>query len=143
MKNIYDEIIEIKIEGISKDWENTSIWNHYVLLSEEERIRYTEEFRFPTFQDCYNQVKAGLVSNSNVSGTLFRNRPQVCISSAMRDYTRIMTEKNYKPVRVRVSFKLRKDLSMDFLMKNLSAEDFSTYIREHNLIMCPLNTSKG
>ena len=92
---------------------------------------------------CYNQVKAGRVANLNISETLFRNRPQVCISSAMRGCTYIMTEKNYKPVYVRIRFELCKGLSMDYLMKNLSAEDFTNYIREHNLISCPLNISKN
>ena len=45
MKDIYDKIVEIKIEGVSKDWEKTSSWSHCVLRNEKEVKEQTQEFR--------------------------------------------------------------------------------------------------
>ena len=141
MKNVYDKITEIKIEGVSKDWEETSIWNHDVVLDETEVENLSAEYRFPTFEDCYNQAKDGKIRNTEVGKTLFRGRPQIYVSSAMRDCRYTMEENNYKPVCMRVRYQLRKGLSMDYLMRNLSAEDFTDYVRSHNLVMCPMKNN--
>ena len=138
MKNIYNKIVEIFIKGVSKDWKETSIWYHDVVLDDNEVLDQTTTNTYGTFTECFNAIKDGKIQNAGIGRTLFRNRPQVYLSSADRDCVYMMTEKNYKTVSVLTRFEQRKHLSMSYLMEHLSAEEFTDYVRSHNLVICPL-----
>ena len=135
MKNIYDKVFEVLIGGVSDEWESTSLFYNDVLLDEKEAIDQTCRFSYKTFDDCYKAIQEGKIKNAEVGKTLFFNRPQISISRTFPKEKYTMTQKSFKRVFVRTYFNLHENLSMEYLMKNLSAEDFISYAKEHNLLI--------
>ena len=132
MKNIYDKVVEVFIKGVSHEWEQTSIFYNDVLLDEAQVISQTYQLSYENFDDCYKAIQNGEIQNAEAGKTLFFNRLQISIPRTYPNDKYTMTERKFKPIFVRTRFELRKNLSWTYLMKNLSIEDFVSYVKEYD-----------
>lgn len=136
MKKIYDKNVYFKIEGVYKDFVDTSIWKHICLKSDNEVLDETNYVTYSTFTDLYNAIQNDKIPNAEISLTLFKNRQKIYLSNAVDFCHYSMTEKDFKPVTVWTFFKEIKDASFDFLSRNLTADEFIEYCSERNI--CPM-----
>lgn len=134
MKKVYDRNIQILIEGVYKDWQDTSIWSHECLMNEEEIPAASIVERYTTFKDLFIAITENKIRNASVDATMFRKRPQVHLSMANLDNRYTMSEKDFKPVQMRIVFTERKNLSIKYLMENLTAEEFIIYCKEREFL---------
>lgn len=131
MKNIYDRRILVKVDGW-KEFEDTSIFTH--LEYEDEKFAEQEFlFRFETFEEAKKEVEEGWILNATSTTTFFRNRPKLTFKTTNLDLYVSMTEKNFKPIEVKIVFEKRRNLSLKDISELLDADSFCEYLRDRNI----------
>lgn len=131
MHKLYDVTYTITSSDIAQD-----IFADGSIFTEEEPSPQVDTFN--TFQDFFDAVSshkyplALSFPNSNYTyGTSLFGKPFVTIHGVRFDYN--ITERNFKaPVLIQTTYKecSTKDNSFDFFRKNLSMDDFMTFLRE-------------
>lgn len=131
MHKLYDVTYTIISSDITPD-----IFADGSIFTEEEPSTQVDTFN--TFQDFFDAVSshkyplACAFPNSNYTyGTSLFGKPFVTIHGVRFDYN--ITEKNLKaPVLIQTTYKecSTKDNSFDFFKKNLSMDDFITFLQE-------------
>lgn len=130
MKNIYDRRILIKVDGW-KRFEDTSIFPH--LKYEDEKLAEQEFlFRFETFEEAKKEVEEGWILNATSTTTFFRKRPKLKFKMNL-DLDISMTEKNFKPIEVKIVFEKIGNFSLKDISKLLDADSFCEYLRDRNI----------
>lgn len=131
MHRLYDVTYTIISNDIAPD-----IFANSSIFTEEEPSTHVDTFN--TFQDFFDAVSsykyplALSFPNSNYTyGTSLFGKPFVTIHGIRFDYN--ITERNFKaPVLIRTTYKecSTKDNNFDFFKKNLSMDDFMTFLQE-------------
>lgn len=129
MKEILDRRVLVKMVGW-REFEDTSIFRHVVYADEslaEKEISYC----YNTFDELKKAVENGMILNAESTFTVFK-KPMVTISTARRDTRIKITEKNFKPVEVKVFYD-KEDLSIKTIASLLKAHDFCEYLKDRGL----------
>lgn len=131
MHKLYDVTYTIISSDIAPD-----IFADGSIFTEEEPSTHVDTFN--TFQDFFDAVSshkyplACSFPNSNYTyGISLFGKPFVTIHGLRFDYN--ITERNFKaPVHIQTTCKERstKDNNFDFFKKNLSMDDFMTFLQE-------------
>ena len=130
MKNIYNKIVLVMIEGKTNNFFDTSIYNNYHYIDETETESHT--VTYPTYEALFDDVKKGKVRGAKVDFTLFRNRPYLSfynadelehISLFPQDFQNVIVQTLYKPV---------KHYTLETLYKQLPADEFLAYCADHS-----------
>ena len=113
---------------------DTSIWNHirYVEVAETNSTEFTLE----TFEEAFAAVRDNRIRNAETGCTLFRNRPTIEIGWGDFRSKSEMTEKTFKPVRVKWEW---EEVTRMYTMKDLAdllpAEQFCEWLKDHGITM--------
>jgi hypothetical protein len=130
MKKIYDKITEIKIEGVTKGFVDTSLYHHYHYRdSEEPRFSSTE---FSNYDDLFEAVIDHKIPNASVEYTLFTNKPYLKFFNANEICEHYMKQKTFKTVHVVVRYEEVKSYSLKTLYESLPAEEFMEFCADRN-----------
>lgn len=130
MKKIFNKCVEIMIEGVHKDFVDTSIWNDYKYLDVLDTATKVEHF--PTYEALFEAVANGKIKNAEVDYTLFGGKPYLCFSDATQLLHHNVNRKNFKGVTVRVRYTEVKSYTLENLYKQLPADDFLAYCADHS-----------
>ena len=130
MHKLYDVTYTIISNDIAPD-----IFADGSIFTEEEPSPQVDTFN--TFQDFFDAVSShkypwSIPGSNYTYGISMFGKPFVTIYGVRFDYN--ITEKNFKaPVHIQTTCKERstKDNSYDFFKKNLSMDDFMTFLQEH------------
>lgn len=131
MHKLYDVTYTIISSDIAPD-----IFANSSIFTEEEPSTHVDTFN--TFQDFFDAVSSckyplccGFPNGNYTYGISLFGKPFVAIHGVRFDYN--ITEKNFKaPVIIQTTYKERstKDNNFDFFKKNLSMDDFMTFLQE-------------
>ena len=130
MKKIYDKITEIKIDGVTKGFVDTSIWNHYHYCDTADITPITTEFS--DYDSLFEAVADGKIPNASVEYTLFTSKPYLEFINATELCCHSMKRKTFKNVSVRVWYKEVKSYTLRTLYENLPADEFLAYCADRN-----------
>lgn len=130
MKKIYDKITEIKIEGVTKGFVDTSMWHHYHYRDSEEPRFSSKEFS--NYDDLFEAVIDNKIPNASVEYTLFTGKPYLKFFNAKEMCEHYMNQKTFKKVHVVVRYEEVKSYSLKTLYEELSAEEFLAFCADHN-----------
>jgi dsRNA-specific ribonuclease len=129
MKKIFDKRCLIRVND-EKEFHETSIFYHLSYMDEEET--QTTERVFTDFQKAYEYVENDGVMNAEISRTLFRNRPEIRLSTVHDYCAGYYTEKNFKSLAVRWEYKEVKP-SMKTLADLLTSDEFCEYLTDRGI----------
>lgn len=131
MHKLYDVTYTIISSDITPD-----IFANSSIFTEEEPSTHVDTFN--TFQDFFDAVSSckyplccGFPNGNYTYGISMFGKPFVTIYGARFDYN--ITERNFKaPVLIQTTCKecSTKDNNFDFFKKNLSMDDFMTFLQE-------------
>ena len=130
MKKIYDKITEIKIDGATKGFVDTSWWSHYHYYDSADITPTTTEFT--DYDSLFEAVADGKIPNASVEYTFFTGKPYLEFSNATELYKHSMKRKTFKNVSVRVRYKEVSSYSLRTLYENLPADEFLAYCADHS-----------
>lgn len=125
---VVDKKVEVRCPQTGGEWADTSIWEHLMVMAEEQP---DQTRRFENFQEFYNFcVEDGL---RNASAYLnWRKKPTVSVSNINQLTAMFLTERNFKWLEMRVQYIPRPDLTMDRLFKSLPAAKFAMLCEKNN-----------
>lgn len=127
MLKVYECIPEVYINN---EWQPTTIWSKTRVLD----TVIDEEFWFYTFADLITACEKEIITNAEVTQSLFLRHKTICkISVTWKDFSYRITEKNFRTVGFRWRYEEKKNVSIEYLMKYLPAEDFIKWISEKNI----------
>lgn len=131
MKNIYAVKNYVRFND---EWEEIFVWDYnYKYLTPEEAKAFEDTFRATccTFEELRAQV--GRFSGIKEDYTLFRNSPYILVrGSDWQSDGKYYDEKHFKkPVSFKKVYKVVNNLSINNLMKVLSAQDFAEWWKDH------------
>lgn len=131
MKNIY--IVKSYVR-FNDEWEEVFVWDYsYKYLTPEEAKTIEDTFRATcrTFEELRAQV--GRFSGIKEDYTLFRNSPYIRVrGSDWQSDGKYYDEKHFKkPVSFKKVCAVANNLSINNLMKVLTAQDFADWWKDH------------
>ena len=126
MLKIYECIPEVYINN---EWQPTTLWSQTRVLDTVP----SEEIWFYTFSDLITACEKKIITNAGVIQSLFRHKTICKISVVWRDFPYKITEKNFRTVGFRWRYEEKKNVSIEYLMKHLPAEDFVKWVFEKNI----------
>ena len=129
MKKVFDKRCYIRVNN-EKEFHDTSIFYHLSYVEEEEAA--TTERVFTDFQEAYEFVKNGGVMNAEATHTLFRNRPEIKLSTADDCCAGYYTEKNFKSLAVRWEY-AEAQPTIKTLTSLLTADEFCEYLKDRGI----------
>jgi hypothetical protein len=108
---------------------NTSIFDdiRYIEMNNNSVV----EYELNTFEEALLAVKNRRVKNAVVRTTLFKKRPTIELSLIERETIKTITEKNFKPLKVKWEKKIVKSYTIKELSEELPAEQFCEYLKDH------------
>ena len=135
MHKLYDVTYTIISSDIAPD-----IFADSSIFTEEEPSTHVDTFN--TFQDFFDAVSShkypwGIPGSNYTYGISMFGKPFVTIYGVRFDYN--ITERNFKaPVLIQTTCKecSTKDNNFDFFRKNLSMDDFMTFLQERYSTDC-------
>lgn len=129
MKELYNYRFKYQIEGY-KGFIDTSIWRHVRYLLPEEAQSY--DFTIKSFAELLDLAKNGLFMNAEIGKTTFTKKPFVRLSNP--DCMAIkVTEKNFKPINVRIEYNKMESLTIKSISEMLSVDDFIDYLKDRGI----------
>lgn len=130
MKKIYDKITEIKIDGVTSGFVDTSIWHHYHYRDFADIIPTITEFT--DYDSLFEAVADDKIPNASVEYTLFTSKPYLEFNDVDEMCHHLMERKTFKNVYVRVRYEEMHSYSLHTLYKELPAEEFLAYCADHS-----------
>lgn len=133
MLKIYDPIYSVSIDG--GPWERLENWfdtNWFV--TDEDLPRTKILLDYVSFQEAYDYLRENYIFGARTCKTVFRGRPQLSLlyfNTIDRKYI-----KNCEGFWLRAENRLRKNVTLDWIMKNLEADQAIQYLTERGLEIC-------
>lgn len=118
-----DKEVRVRCPQTGEQWVLTSIWEHPRVVS-EDLSGYIDTKRFEDFDTLFEFCEDGCIRNAEPYLN-WRKKPTVCVSDATLATKHFLMERNFKWFEVQVKYVHKPDWSMDYLRKNLPAEDFA------------------
>ena len=129
MKKIYDKRCLIRVNN-EEEFHDTSIFYHLSYIEDTDAI--TTERVFTDFQEVYEFIANDGVMNAESTHTLFRNRPEIRLSTVDGDCVSYYTEKNFKSLAVRWDYREVKP-TIKTLADLLTADEFCEYLTDRGI----------
>ena len=123
MKQIYEKRQQIRINF--GEWNDTVLFPSIVYAEAKDKL-----VCYDTFEALYNAVERDKIKNAYISQTFWTKRPCVKLSNEMREFQKIITEKNFYKVEMRVLYAPIKNYSIKQLANELPVEDFIEYCKD-------------
>lgn len=130
MLKVYTVKSYVSING--EEWQHVGIDGHATSADDPTEKIFFEDF---TFNQCYEYVKRKGLDGIWRSETFFRKRPMLYIGKwfyEAKSYTYFDTI-SYKYV-----YDEWKDVSLEWIMKHLSANQCIQYLKERGMTACPI-----
>ncbi len=130
MLKIYDPIYSVSIDG--GPWERLENWfdtNWFV--TDEDLPRTKILLDYVSFQEAYDYLRENYIFGARTCKTVFRGRPQLSLlyfNTIDRKYI-----KKYEGFWLRAENRLRKNVTLEWIMKNLEADQAIQYLTERGM----------
>lgn len=135
MKKIYDRRVLVKVDGW-KEFDDTSIFRH-LRYKDEDYANQEYLYRFETFEEAKEEIEKGFILNAKSTTTFFTNKPKLEIHTSNSFFDSAvpcaMTEKDFKPIEVKIVYKEEKHVSIKELADLLDADSFCEYLNDRNI----------
>ena len=135
MKKIYDRRVLVKVDGW-EEFDDTSIFRH-LRYKDEDYANQEHLYRFETFEEAKEEIEKGFILNAKSTTTFFTNKPKLEIHTSNSFFDSevpcTMTEKNFKPIEVKIVYKEEKYFSIKELADLLDADSFCEYLNDRNI----------
>lgn len=125
-----DKEITVRCPQSGNEWIEVTIWAREKIVP-EAMANQSEIKTFTTFAGLYQACENGEILNCEATSTFF-GHPLVRCNNASAMGTICITEKNFKYFDVRVTYVPHPEWSIDYLRKNLCAEDFALLCENRN-----------
>lgn len=139
MLKIYDPIYSVSVDGgplgvvqgrFDNDWfvsDCVPMGTQYLLYN-------------VSFEDAYQYLQTHYISGARPSKSIFLSAPQISLSyQCSADWVDI---KKCKTFSLRAENRLRKNVTLDWIMKNLEADMAIRYLTERGMGICPTKKTK-
>ena len=134
MLKIYDPIYAVSIDG--GPWERLEDPFDTNWLVTDEDLPETELLLDDvSFQEAYDYLRENYISGARTCRTIFKGKPQLSLlyfNTIDRKYI-----KKCKRFSLRVENKFRKNVTLDWILKNVEADQAIQYLTERGMGICP------
>lgn len=130
MKKIYDEIVEISIEGKTGGFVDTSLWSHYRYMESTDIIHPSQVYT--NYDELFEAVADGKIRNAKVEYGIFSRKPYLFFSVSSRLGNYRVNRKNFSKVIVRTIYQEVKGYSLRDIYEQLPADEFMQYCADRN-----------
>lgn len=133
MLKIYDPIYSVSIDG--GPWERLENWfdtNWFV--TDEDLPRTKILLDYVSFQEAYDYLRENYIFGARTCKTIFRGRPQLSLL-----YFNTIDRKYIKKCEgfwLRAENRLRKNVTLEWIMKHLEADQAIQYLTERGMSIC-------
>ncbi len=130
MLKIYDPIYSVSIDG--GPWKRLENWfdtNWFV--TDEDLPRTKILLDYVSFQEAYDYLRENYIFGARTCKTIFRGRPQLSLL-----YFNTIDRKYIKKCEgfwLRAENRLRKNVTLDWIMKHLEADQAIQYLTERGM----------
>lgn len=131
---VVDKEVRVRCPQTGERWVLTSIWD-YPMVVLEDWGGHQEVKRFEDFNEFFKFCETDGVRNAEAYLN-WRNKPTVRVNNVTEMSTLCLMERNFKWFEVRVEYIPHPDWSMDYLRKNLRAEDFVDLCKSRGWKIC-------
>ena len=140
MLKIYDPIYSVSIDGCPwKKLEDPFDTNWFVM---DEKVPEVELLlNGVSFEEAYNYLCDNYISGARTCRTVFKNRPQ--LSLLYFNNRNITYIKKCERFWLRVENRLRKNVTLDWILKHLEADQAIQYLTERGIGICPITQIKS
>lgn len=125
---VVDKRVEVRCPQTGKEWVSTSMWEHLIVIDEEQLDQVK---RFENFQEFYNFCAEDGLRNASAYLN-WRKKPTVSVNNATQLTTMFLMERNFKWLEMRVRYTPRPDLTMGRLFESLPAAEFAMLCEKNN-----------
>ena len=133
MLKVYEIIDSVSVDG--KDWCRLRSCRH-IIIDESEKDAMTITLENMSFDAMYEYLSHKYLSGVWASETYFRHKPIIKI-----DYVGSLDPSPYKKFK-QMSYKRKlkewKNVSLEWIMKNASADQCIQYLKERGINTCPI-----
>ena len=119
---VTDKRVEVRCPATYNEWIVTSIWNHPRVV-DEKYANYEEITRFESFEELFAVCAEGGIRNCEAE-YCFR-KPFVRVNNVTGLCTNYIRPKHFKYFEVRTTYEPAPQWSIDYLRKELPADDFA------------------
>lgn len=131
MLKIYDVCDYVSIDGAK--WRE--VGGGYKITDEErEDLLVLDK---ASFDEVYEFLNHGRLHGVWNDSTLFKHKPVIRIS--YEDAFDVVTYRHFDTMSYKIKYTERKDVSFQWLMEHLSADQFIQYLKERGITTCPMN----
>lgn len=139
MLKIYDPIYSVSIDGSPwKRLEDQFDTNWFV---SDEEVPETELLLDDvSFQEAYDYLHENYISGARTCRTIFKGRPQLSLL-----YFNTIDRKYIKKCEgfwLRAKNRLRENVTLDWILKHLEADQAIQYFKERGMEICPITKTK-
>lgn len=139
MLKIYDPIYSVSIDGGPwKRLEDQFDTNWFV---SDEEVPETELLLDDvSFQEAYDYLHENYISGARTCRTIFKGRPQLSLL-----YFNTIDRKYIKKCEgfwLRAKNRLRENVTLDWILKHLEADQAIQYFKERGMEICPITKTK-
>ena len=135
MKKIYDRRVLVKVDGW-EEFDDTSMFRH-LKYKDEDFANQEFLYRFETFEEAKEEIEKGFILNAKSTTTFFTNKPKLEIHTSNSFFDSevpcTMTEKDFKPIEVKIVYKEENNVSIKTLADLLDADSFCEYLNDRNI----------
>lgn len=132
MLKVYEVYNYVSIDGA--DWRRVGRIGYSATDEEIESQLVLDNLSFDEVREYLS--KHALIGLYNGS-TFWRNKPQVAVYYS--DAFDTVWYKRFKTLSYKYEFKELKDVSLEWIMKHLSADQAIQYLKERGITACPMN----
>ena len=140
MLKIYDPIYAVSIDG--GPWERLEDQFDTNWFVTDEDLPETELLLDGvSFQEAYDYLRENYISGAGARRTFFKDKPQLSLL-----YFNKKKKKNIKKCEgfwLLAKNRLRKNVTMDWILKNLEADQAIQYLTERGMGICPITQTKS
>ena len=135
MLKVYSVLDYVSIDGA--DWRMVGDWG-YIVTDEEPKNKLILDNI--SFSEAYEYLSDHFLNGVRNETSLIFNKPLVCIN-----YNTGWGEAEYRrfsKISYKREFEEWANVSLQWIMKNLPADQCIQYLKERGMNTCPLNTTK-
>lgn len=134
MLKIYDPIYFISIDG--GPWERLEdLFDTNWFVTDEDLPETELLLNDASFQETYDYLHENYISGARTRRTFFKDKPQLSLL-----YFNTIDRKNIKKCEgfwLLAKNRLRKNVTLDWILKNLEADQAIQYLKERGMEICP------
>ena len=132
MLKIYSVTSYVSIDGTF--WREVGLHNEYVALNEKPENKLF--FTGISFDELYEYLSSNYLCGIKSDTTLFRSKPLIKIQYS--DAWDPVYYKHFDRLLYKMEYKECDNLSLDWIMKNLSADECIQYLKDRGMTTCPI-----